>query len=305
MKTPYLCTFFLAAFLLFTGCGAEGNTNSDTSSNVEDSAAAAESQSTYSIPLITADEKTIAEYETPPNKEDPVPVSPENYNELGADAFVVLAQYKGLPQIYPEEAVITKGVIVNIDFSGVIQGEAEPREGMAGKGYELKVGSDSFLPGFDDNLLGKMKNQTAVFDLAYPPDYGVPELAGLTATWTIVINLLKTNSDEVFDTVVTSSHVTSYPNDLYNAIETMSVFDTDYLRKSYCRRWLISKAILDKENISAENPSYQAIEQSILVSMGNYETEEAAVADGYSADLIHYYVEHYLACQVINDNFIK
>ncbi len=236
---------------------------------------------------------------------DAVPVSPESFNTLGPDAFITLAEYKNVPQIYPEEARITDGVIANINFSGVVEGETEPREGMVGEGYDLKIGSGTFIPGFEEKLIGRQKGDTVVFDCSFPEDYHNEELAGKNTTWTVLVNLLKTDSDEVFNNIVAESIVTAYPQDIFNAIDGIGAFDNEDLKKAYTRRWLTAKAILYKENITSEDETYQSIESMILLTMGSYENEEAAVAAGYSLDLIHYYVEYYMACQVIEDNFLK
>ncbi len=335
-KRAFLC--LLSAALILGACGkqtggetsapssvtsgAESAASSVTTDSVTDSSAAAvdstpaESTASAEEPGESAAE-SVAEGGTenegntestptvPEVAPDAVPVSPESFAALGPDAFITLASYKGRPQIYPDEAVITNGVIANINFSGVVSGETEPRDGMVGEGYDLKVGAGTFIPGFDEFLLGRQKGETVVFDLAFPADYSNPELAGVTATWTVLINLIKTDSDEVFNNIVAESIVTAYPQDIYNSIDAIGAFDSDDLKKAYTRRWLTAKAILFKEGITAEDETYQSIESMILLTMGGYAAEEDAVAAGYSRDLIRYYVEYYMACQVIDDNFIK
>ena len=317
-----LLVCMMAVALTLTGCGSPAGggasstpspakSESTNSSGGEDSrtaetSSAAESSSDAESVSGTTESQTSESTPGPQPPEispDAIPVSPESFETLGPDAFISLSKYKDVTQIYPDDAVITKGVIANINFSGVVEGESEPRIGMIGEGYDLKIGSGNFIPGFEDNLIGARKGETVVFDCAFPEGYSNRELAGKNTTWTVLVNLIKTDSDEIFNSIVAESVITAYPKDIYEAVEAIGAFEGEDLKKAYTRRWLTAKAILYKEGLTPEDPTYQSIENMILLSVGNYKSEEDAVNAGYSIDLLHYYVEYYLACQVIEDNF--
>ena len=328
MKTKlFVCMMTFA--LIFAGCGSQNGAGAQSAaSSAESPGNSAAAESAAASAAAESPAAAVSAAETPAAGEsvpsegssdsnessqgipgapeitpDAIPVSPESFSALGPDAFITLSKYKEVTQIYPDDAVITEGVIANINFSGVIEGETEPRDGMVGEGYDLKIGSNTFIPGFEENLIGATRGETLVFDCLFPEDYTNPDLAGKNTTWTVLVNLIKTDSDEIFNSIVAESIITSYPQDIYNAVEAIGAFEGEDLKKAYTRRWLTAKAILYKENITPEDPAYQAIEDMILLSMGGYESEEAAVSAGYSSDLIHYYVEYYMACQVIEDNF--
>ena len=86
---------------------------------------------------------------------------------MGRDAKMVVAE---------EGAVIEKGDFAIIDFAGTVDGE--PFSGGEGKGYPLEVGSNSFIPGFEDQLVGLSKGDSTDVEVTFPEDYFVKDLAG-------------------------------------------------------------------------------------------------------------------------------
>jgi len=79
-----------------------------------------------------------------------------------------------------------KGDLVAVSFQGAIDGE--PFEGGAAERLPLVLGEDRMIPGWEDNLVGQNIDETRDFDLAFPDDYRVEELAGKAAHFTV--NLL-------------------------------------------------------------------------------------------------------------------
>jgi len=77
-----------------------------------------------------------------------------------------------------------------IDFKGV-DTKKKPINGADGKDYPLLLGSDTFIPGFEKNLLGMKVGQEKTFDLTFPKDYGVKALAGSKVTFTVTIKSLQ------------------------------------------------------------------------------------------------------------------
>ncbi len=84
-----------------------------------------------------------------------------------------------------EGTVIEKGDFAIIDFAGTVDGE--PFSGGEGKGYPLEVGSNSFIPGFEDQLIGLKKGDSTDVDVTFPEDYFVKELAGKEAIFKVNI----------------------------------------------------------------------------------------------------------------------
>jgi trigger factor len=77
---------------------------------------------------------------------------------------------------------------VFIDFKG-IDDKGKPVSGADGKNYPLVLGSDSFIPGFEANLVGLKAGAEKIFTLTFPKDYGVKALASRDVTFTV--NVIK------------------------------------------------------------------------------------------------------------------
>ena len=99
---------------------------------------------------------------------------------MGRDAKMVVAE---------EGAVIGKGDFAIIDFAGTVDGE--PFSGGEGKGYPLEVGSNSFIPGFEDQLVGLSKGDSTDVEVTFPEDYFVKDLAGKEAIFKVNIQDVK------------------------------------------------------------------------------------------------------------------
>ena len=87
-----------------------------------------------------------------------------------------------------EGAVIEKGDFAIIDFAGTVDGEPF---GGEGKGYPLEVGSNSFIPGFEDQLVGLKKGDSTDVDVTFPEEYFVKELAGKQAIFKVNVQDVK------------------------------------------------------------------------------------------------------------------
>lgn len=99
---------------------------------------------------------------------------------MGRDAKMVVAE---------EGAVIEKGDFAIIDFAGTVDGE--PFSGGEGKGYPLEVGSNSFIPGFEDQLVGLSRGDSTDVEVTFPEDYFVKDLAGKEAIFKVNIQDVK------------------------------------------------------------------------------------------------------------------
>lgn len=74
-----------------------------------------------------------------------------------------------------------KGDVVVIDFTGSIDGV--PFDGGAGTDYPLELGSNSFIPGFEDQLVGIKAGESMDVEVTFPEDYGATDLAGKKAVF--------------------------------------------------------------------------------------------------------------------------
>lgn len=84
------------------------------------------------------------------------------------------------------ERAAADGDKVVIDFKGV-DAKDKPINGADGKDYPLLLGSDTFIPGFEKNLLGMKPGEDKTFTLTFPKDYGVAALAGAKVTFSVTV----------------------------------------------------------------------------------------------------------------------
>lgn len=88
-----------------------------------------------------------------------------------------------------EEGEVQDQDIVNIDFEGFIGDKAF--EGGKGEGHDLTIGSNTFIPGFEEQLKGAYKDQVVEVNVRFPDEYHSKELAGQEAFFKVKINSIK------------------------------------------------------------------------------------------------------------------
>lgn len=89
------------------------------------------------------------------------------------------------------------GDVLNIDFLGKVDGEAFP--GGKAEGYDLELGSGSFIPGFEDQLIGQNVGVTLDVKVKFPDEYGAENLAGKDAVFEVKINEMKESTPSAID----------------------------------------------------------------------------------------------------------
>lgn len=88
------------------------------------------------------------------------------------------------------EGEIASGNTVNIDYSGVLDGETEAFEGGTDTDFNLEIGSHSFIDTFEDQLIGHKPGETVNVAATFPEDYGVEDLNGKLANFSVTINYI-------------------------------------------------------------------------------------------------------------------
>lgn len=88
-----------------------------------------------------------------------------------------------------EGTVVENGDTVNIDFVGYVDGEEFEGGNTNGAGYDLEIGSDTFIDGFEDGIIGHTVGETFDLKLQFPDPYENDEtLSGKDVTFTTTIN---------------------------------------------------------------------------------------------------------------------
>ena len=88
-----------------------------------------------------------------------------------------------------EDRPVEKGDIANIDFEGFVGEKAF--EGGKAEGYDLEIGSNSFIPGFEEQIIGMKIDEKKDINVTFPKEYFSKELAGKDATFKVKVNEIK------------------------------------------------------------------------------------------------------------------
>lgn len=99
------------------------------------------------------------------------------------------AKRQELAELVVKEAAAAKGDTVVIDFEGFKDGQAF--DGGKGENHSLELGSNSFIPGFEDQLIGAEPGQSLDVNVTFPENYQAEELAGQDATFKVTVHEVK------------------------------------------------------------------------------------------------------------------
>ena len=112
----------------------------------------------------------------------------KNVNEADVDAEVKRMQDRN-GRLLTREGAAENGDTVEIDFEGFVDGKAF--EGGKAEHYSLVLGSGSFIPGFEDQVVGHSAGEEFDVNVKFPEEYGAAELAGKDATFKIKLHEVK------------------------------------------------------------------------------------------------------------------
>jgi trigger factor len=117
-------------------------------------------------------------------------VKPQKVSVTDAEVDDILTRMReGMAEKKDVTRAAKKGDEVIIDFVGKKDDVAF--DGGAGTGYTLKLGSDTFIPGFEDGIVGKKPGETFDLDLEFPDEYHSKELAGAKTVFTTTLNTVQ------------------------------------------------------------------------------------------------------------------
>ena len=146
---------------------------------------------TYEFTFITAPKVNIKKYKGLKVKADKVSVTKE---EIEHELNHLLEQYT---ELVVKDGKVENGDIAIIDFEGFKDGVAF--DGGKGENYSLEIGSNTFIPGFEDQLVGMAKGEEKEIKVTFPKEYGAADLAGKDATFKVKVNEIKTKEKRELD----------------------------------------------------------------------------------------------------------
>ena len=125
----------------------------------------------------------LGEYKGLEGKEIDAEVSEDDVNE---QIEALLGQYA---ELVVKEGEVAEGDVANIDFKGFVDGDAF--EGGEMEGHDLEIGSGTFIPGFEDQLIGLKAGEEKDVEVTFPEEYQAEELQGKDATFKVKLNEVK------------------------------------------------------------------------------------------------------------------
>lgn len=190
-------------------------------------------------------EVTLGEY-----KGLEVPKADLEVTDEEIEAELKKEQEKNARTINVEDRAAQNGDKVTLDFEGFVDGEAF--EGGAGKDYPLTLGSNSFIPGFEEQLVGVGLEQPVDVNVTFPEDYQAEELKGKAAVFKCVIHKIEAKElpeldDDFAKDVSEFDTLEEYKKEIKDTIEK---------RKADAAKTEKENAVVDKaiENASMELP---------------------------------------------------
>ncbi len=146
----------------------------------------------FKFTITTKPEVKIKKYKGLNIKKDKVKVTKEEIeHELGH----LLERY-GEVRV-KENGKVESGDIAVIDFEGFKDGVAF--EGGKGENYELEIGSNTFIPGFEDQVIGMKTNEEKEINVTFPEEYPQPDLKGQPVVFKVKVNEIKEKVEREFD----------------------------------------------------------------------------------------------------------
>lgn len=262
-KLIFALTVLMAAGLM-AGCGKKTEEKTpETGSTVSTTDTAAGTQ--QDVPNVFLKDVDVASYLTLQSDYKGLSLSADEKVEVTEQQILDLALQAYNTTVTAEEGgvinrAVAEGDTVNIDFEGKQDGVAF--EGGTAAGYDLTIGSGSFIDGFEDGLIGVTPGETVDLNLSFPEDYRNTDLAGQEVVFTVTVNFIYPSSrEEMADATIEAL--------------TEGDFVTVDAFLDYCRDYL--------ENIAESN--YRAARENAVI----VQLESIAVFDSLPEDLVAKY----------------
>ncbi|MBR2828822.1 MAG: trigger factor [Bacilli bacterium] len=145
----------------------------------------------YIFKIITKPEVNVKKYKGLNVKPEKIEVTDE---EIDHELHHLLERYT---ELVTKEGKVEKGNIAIIDFEGFKDGVAF--DGGKGENYSLEIGSNTFIPGFEDQVIGMKVNEEKDLKLKFPEDYGAKDLAGKDVIFKVKVNEIKEKQERKLD----------------------------------------------------------------------------------------------------------
>ena len=171
--------------------------------------------------------------------------------EEDVDARIKREQEARAELVIKEDEAAENGDTVVIDFEGFL-GE-ETFKGGKGENYSLELGSNSFIPGFEDQLVGVKAGESKEVNVTFPEDYQAEDLAGKDAVFKVTVHEVKAKELPELDD--------EFAKDVDDSVETLAELKEKY------RKELTETKEKAAEDAKDEAAIRQAVENAEIVEL--------------------------------------
>lgn len=194
-------------------------------------------------------------------------------NDQISQALDDYAEYKKV-----KKGKVKKGDTVNIFYVGKVDGEAfeggSCTKETSPEGYDLEIGSNTFIPGFEDGLIGKKIGKTYDINVTFPEKYSQnADLAGKAAVFTVTINYKNGAKKKVkFDDAFVKKNLTDY----------QSAADFRKKNRDSIVRSMAIKQVVEGSEIKEYPKAYvDAMKKQLRTSIEGYLSQQGVTMDDY------------------------
>ena len=222
-----------------------------------------ENKVTFKFTIISKPEVTLGEYKNLGLKKEKAKVSKE---ELDAEIKRIRDQFA---EIAPkEDGAVEVGDTAVIDFEGFVDGKS--LDGGKGENYPLEIGSHTFIPGFEEGVVGMHLDETKELKLKFPDDY-VENLKGKEVTFNVTVR-------EIKQRIIPELNEDFYQDLGYDNIKTEEEFTKE-----------VEKVLLDRKNAEIED---EFVEKCLDKASSNMKVEiNPEIIDDEVHRMIHQFEE--------------
>ena len=145
----------------------------------------------FTFKIITKPEVKVNKYKGLNIKQEEVEVTDE---EINHELSHLLERYT---ELVTKDGEVKNGDVAIIDFEGFKDGETF--DGGKGENYSLEIGSNTFIPGFEEQVIGMKAGDEKDLNVTFPEDYGAKELAGAPVVFKVKVNEVKEKKTRELD----------------------------------------------------------------------------------------------------------
>lgn len=227
---------------------------------------------TFTAIVYTKPDVKVSEYKGLPCKKISTTVSKEDVEE---QLKRELEKHSRIVKI--TDRPIKNGDLANIDFEGFIDNVAF--EGGKGEGYDLEIGSKTFIDNFEEQLIGKNIGDNVEVNVTFPAEYGQKELANKPALFKVKINEINEKqlpelTDEFVQDTTEFENLKDYKKEIKTKLTSSKKIEAENAMKEE-----LMLALIEKTEVEIPEPMLELeIEQKIM------EFKNGIAAQGLSLD---------------------